>query len=52
MLKSSASDYNLNATVKPNFFTKTLPRKNFRGMKKDELQRQTSMYLASMTVSF
>ncbi|KAJ3619664.1 hypothetical protein MTP99_005328 [Tenebrio molitor] len=49
MLKSSASDYNLNATVKPNFY-KTLPRKNFRGMKKDELQRQTSMYLASMTI--
>lgn len=30
---------------------KSLPMKNhFRGVKKDELQKQTSKYLASMTV--
>lgn len=30
---------------------KSFPKNNFRGIKKDELQKRTSMYLASMTVS-
>lgn len=54
MIKS-VSDYALhkepnNKFSRPNKY-KTLPRNNFRGITKDVLQRQTSMCIASMTVS-
>lgn len=52
MLKASTSECTLNGIVRksqPKMYG-TLPRNNFRGIKKDELRRQTSMYLASLTV--
>lgn len=30
---------------------KSLPKNNFRGITREEMERQTSIYLASMTVS-
>lgn len=53
MMRASSSEYTLNEVpkFKPRMRRKSLPRNNFRGIKKEELQRQTSMYLASMTVS-
>ncbi|EEZ97425.2 BAI1-associated protein 3-like Protein [Tribolium castaneum] len=44
-LISAAFNFSLNGNV-----PRAKPRNNFRGVKKDELRRQTSMYLASMTI--
>lgn len=49
--KSNVSNNNEAPQVKPRLRRKSLPKNNFRGVKKEELERQTSIYLASMTVS-
>lgn len=55
MIRSSVSEMALNgigpSKYAPPVRKRSLPRNQFRGIKKEELQRQTSMYLASMTVS-
>ncbi|KAG5895641.1 hypothetical protein JTB14_008650 [Gonioctena quinquepunctata] len=53
MIRSCVSEINLNGGVSvslPKMRRKSLPRNNFRGLKKEELQRRTNMYLASMTI--
>lgn len=53
MIRSSVSEMALNGIGPSKYGTvrkRSLPRNNFRGVKKEDLQRQTSMYLASMTV--
>lgn len=40
-----------NGTIRRNFTRQiSASRNNFRGMKKDAIQQQTNMFLASMTV--
>ncbi|KAH1020693.1 hypothetical protein HUJ04_010308 [Dendroctonus ponderosae] len=54
MIRSSVSEIALNgigpSKYAPPVRKRSLPRNQFRGIKKEELQRQTSMYLASMTI--
>ncbi|KAJ8953785.1 hypothetical protein NQ314_007215 [Rhamnusium bicolor] len=53
MMRPSVSECILNGDVPktlPRMRKKSLPRNMFRGIKKEELQRQTSLYLASMTI--
>lgn len=57
MMRNCVSEYNLTNGMPSNLGLgklsrkKSLPRNHFRGLKKDELQKRTSMYLATMTVS-
>ncbi|KAJ8944670.1 hypothetical protein NQ318_015878 [Aromia moschata] len=53
MLRAAVSECNLNGGVPrtmPRVRRRSLTRNQFRGIKKEELQRRTSMYLASMTI--
>lgn len=58
MLKSAKSDLQINGTLPRNkkrnnlIRQRSLPRNIFRGVKKDVLQRETSLFIASMTVSY
>lgn len=60
MLKTAKSDLQLNGTLSSRNVNKlnnlarqrSLPRNLFRGVKKDILQRETNLYIASMTVSY
>ncbi|KAL3277541.1 hypothetical protein HHI36_012885 [Cryptolaemus montrouzieri] len=51
-INKSNDNKNNNGTpqVVPRIRRRSLPRNNFRGVKKEEMQRQTSMYLAYMTI--
>lgn len=57
MLKSAVSECQINGTF-PRYNNnnrmsrrKSLPRNIFRGVKKDVLQQETNLFIASMTVS-
>lgn len=58
-MQTTVSDWNVNGGMNVRVSNprrpvrnKSLPRNHFRGVTKDVLQRQTSMYIAAMTVSF